>query len=97
MTTDRPVPRQDGGTGLVRRSSRRELKSVFVLATSGTQATESRSQAKGDFPPDPPDIRRIAILRVALDFPDATPAVATTVARNRIVRSVEQATTDAAP
>jgi hypothetical protein len=47
-------------------------------------------------PPDPPDIRRIAILQVTLSFPDAGPAVTPAVAGKRIVRSVEQTTTNAA-
>jgi hypothetical protein len=78
------------------RSSRLEPKSVFVQVTNGTQATERRSQAESDFSLDPADIRRITILRVTFDFPDAAPAVAPTVAGKGIVRSVEQATTNAA-
>jgi hypothetical protein len=60
------------------------------------QATESRSQAKGDFPLDLADSWGIAELRVTLDFPDATPAVAPAVVGQGIVRPVEGTATDAA-
>ena len=67
-----------------------------MRATSGTQGTERRSQAKGDFPLDLADSRGIAILRVTLNFPDAEPAVTPAVAGKGIIRSVEQTTTNAA-
>jgi hypothetical protein len=60
------------------------------------QATESRSQAKGDFPLDLADGRGIAILRVTFDFPDAGPAIAPAVVGQGIVGLVEGTSTNTA-
>src|SRR3954463_4226399 len=73
--TDRPGLRRDGGPRMAIAQVAIEPSSVFVQATSGTQASERWSQAKGDFPLDLADGREIAVLRVTLAFPDATPAV----------------------
>jgi hypothetical protein len=92
--TDRFLGEPVGRDG--RRSSGLEPRSVFVQATSGTQATKSRPQTKGDFSLDPADIRGIAILRVTFDFPDAAPAVAPAVAGQGIIGLVEGTSTNTA-